>query len=303
MRWHTTNNTPTVQNVLIWIHLLFKRHGMHAKNMCYRKCRKCICNVVFVFNQSGQRNKMPYHRMSNRDRYEAVGMLRGMTVNDVAVHFNLNRSTIFRLKRKLNQTGDGVDLQRTGRPRKTSAAEDRHLRTLHLRNRFRSASETARNWARNEWISLRTVLRRLKNAGLRSRRPVQKQVLNKRHIADRLAWATRHRRQTQMQWSRIIWSFKKCFHVDKKDGRIRCFRRQNERFQRPNIHQYGPRQSIMVWAAISAEGKSEIMRFHWNVTAIRYQNEALRPGLLPFINRHMPQMLFMQDNAQPTAYL
>ena len=139
-----------------------------------------ICNVVFVFNQSGQRNKMPYHRMSNRDRYEAVGMLRGMSVNDVAAHFNLNRSTIFRLKRKLNQTGDGVDLQRTGRPRKTSAAEDRHLRTLHLRNRFRSASETARNWAGNERISLRTVLRRLKNAGLRSRRPVQKQVLNKR---------------------------------------------------------------------------------------------------------------------------
>ena len=58
--------------------------------------------MLFVFNQSGQRYKMPYHQMSNRDRYEAVGMLRGMTVNDVAVHFNLNRSTIFRLKRKLN---------------------------------------------------------------------------------------------------------------------------------------------------------------------------------------------------------
>ena len=49
------------------------------------------------------------------------------------------------LKRKLNQTGDGVDLQRTGWPRKTSAAEDsRHLHTLHLRNRFRSASAYAR---------------------------------------------------------------------------------------------------------------------------------------------------------------
>ena len=100
-----------------------------------------------------------------------------------------------------------------------------------------------------------------------------------------------------MQWSRIIWSAKKCFHMDKKDGRIRCFRRQNERFQQPNILQYGPRQSIMVWAAISAEGKSQIIRFNGNVTAIRYQNEALGPALLPFLNRHMPQMQFMQDNA------
>ena len=133
---------------------------------------------------------MPYHRMSNRDRYEAVGMIRSMPVNDVAAHFNVNRSTIFRLKRKVNQTGIVVDLQRTGRPNKTIAGEDSHLCTLQLRNRLRSASETSRNWTGNERISLHTVLRRLKNAGLRSRRPVQKQMLKQRHIAARLAWAT-----------------------------------------------------------------------------------------------------------------
>ena len=93
---------------------------------------------------------MPYHRISHRDGYEADGMLRGMSVNYVAAHFNIHRSTIFRLKRKLNLTGDVVDLQKTGRPNKTTAGEDRHLRTLHLRNRFRSASETARNWTGNE---------------------------------------------------------------------------------------------------------------------------------------------------------
>ena len=53
----------------------------------------------------------------------------------------------------------------------------------------------------------------------------------------------------------------------------------------------------MVCAAKSAGGKSEIIRFNGNVTAIRYQNKALGRGLLPFINRHMPQMQFMQDNA------
>ena len=52
-----------------------------------------------------------------------------------------------------------------------------------------------------------------------------------------------------------------------------------------------------MWAAIGAEGKSEIIRFNGNVTAIRYQNEALGPALLPFLNRQMPQMQFMKDNA------
>lgn len=85
--------------------------------------------------------------------------------------------------------------------------------------------------------------------------------------------------------------------MDKKDGKIRCFRRKNERFQKPNLHQYGPQQSIMVWAAMSAEGKSRIIRLNGNVTDIRYQNEALGPALLPFLNRHMQQAQFMQDNA------
>ena len=108
----------------------------------------------------------------------------------------------------------------------------------------------------------------------------------------------RHRRWTLRQWSRIIWSDEKCFVIDKKDGRIRCYRRKNERFLPPNIHQYGPRKSIMVWAAISAEGKSEMIRFQGNVTARRYREEALEPGLLPFLNTHQAnQMQYMQDNA------
>ena len=226
--------------------------------------------------------RMPYHRMTNRDRYEAIGMLRNMSVNDVAAHFNVHLSTIFRMQQKLNQTGDVVDLPRSGRPKKTTDAEDRHIRTVHLRNRFRSASETARNWQGHVQISRQTVNRRLARRGLVCRRPVQKQDLLPHHVAARLAWATHHRRWTMRQWSRIIWSDEKCFPLDKKDGRLRCYRRRNERFAAPNIHQYGPRQSIMVWAAISADGKSQIIQSNGSMTARRYQDEALAVGLMTF---------------------
>ena len=180
--------------------------------------------------------------------------------------------------------------------KKTTNAEDRHLMALYLRNRFQSASETARHWQGNAQISRQTVVRRLADHGLKCRRPVQKQGLLPRHVAARLAWATHHRRWTIRQWSNFIWSDEKCFVVDKKDGRIRCYRRRNERFRQPNIHQYGPKQTIMIWAAFSADGKSNIIRFNCNVTARRYQDEAL----LPFLNRHnQQQVLFMQDNATP----
>ena len=54
----------------------------------------------------------------------------------------------------------------------------------------------------------------------------------------------------------------------------------------------------MVWAAISAEGKSEMIRFQGNVSVRMYQEEALEHGLLPFLNTHQAnQIQYMQDNA------
>ena len=55
----------------------------------------------------------------------------------------------------------------------------------------------------------------------------------------------------------------------------------------------------MVWATISADGKSQIIQFNGSVTARRYQDETLAVGLLPFPNQHNNQMQFMQDNASP----
>ena len=72
---------------------------------------------------------------------------------------------------------------------------------------------------------------------------------------------------------------------------------KNERFHQQNIYQYGPKRSIMLWAAISADGTSEITRFNGNVTARRYMTEALQPALVPFVNCHNRQMTFMHDNA------
>ena len=89
-----------------------------------------------------------------------------------------------------------------------------------VRKKLKSASETVRNWRGHVQIGHKTVIRRLNAHGLRCRRPVQKQVLRPFHIANRLAWAVRHRRWTLRQWSRIIWSDEKCFVIDKK-------RRQN----------------------------------------------------------------------------
>ena len=53
----------------------------------------------------------------------------------------------------------------------------------------------------------------------------------------------------------------------------------------------------MVWAAISTDGKSQMIRFNGNVTSRRYINEALQAALTPFMNGHNRQMTLLHDNA------
>ena len=75
--------------------------------------------------------------MTLEERQRAVGMLHaGMTARAVARHFNRHESTISRLRNRLRETGRVNDRPRSGRPRKTTPREDRHITTLSRRNRL-----------------------------------------------------------------------------------------------------------------------------------------------------------------------
>ncbi|VDI22612.1 Hypothetical predicted protein, partial [Mytilus galloprovincialis] len=90
-----------------------------------------------------------------------------MTLVQVANHFNVSRITIARLNTRLRDTGTTNDRPRSGRPRKTTLRQDRHIRIVHLRNRFVNASQTARHThgRHNNRISAQTVRKRLRQVG------------------------------------------------------------------------------------------------------------------------------------------
>ena len=111
--------------------------------MCNRKfhcvvIKTSLCAILL------QHLTMP--RLTDPQRNQAIGMLRSMSVNEVAQFFNCHRTTISKLKSREQRTGSVKDMPRTGRPRVTSAADDRLIQTTHLRNRFKTASSTAREW-------------------------------------------------------------------------------------------------------------------------------------------------------------
>ena len=110
-------------------------------------------------------------RLNINQRHRALAQLDAGAA--VAANFGVDARTISRLVSRYRQTNSVNDRPRSGRPRVTTANQDRQIRLTHLRQRFRPATLTAHMTPgrHNPRINRSTVRRRLRAANLRSRRP------------------------------------------------------------------------------------------------------------------------------------
>ena len=107
-------------------------------------------------------------RLNETERLIAIGMLEANQRHvDVAAHFGVSRLTITRLLGRYRTIGSVSDRPRSGRPRVTTPAQDRHIRTSHLRDRFLAATNTAAvtPGRTNNRISAQTVRNRQAQGG------------------------------------------------------------------------------------------------------------------------------------------
>jgi transposase-like protein len=117
----------------------------HLTNPVAISYEKCCC-------------RMP--RLSNDECNRAVTMLlQGATQQKVATALGVHQTTVHRLQGRLVQFGNTDDRPRSGRPRVTTARQDRLMRFTHLLNRTRTAVETAITMpgTHNHRISAQTV--------------------------------------------------------------------------------------------------------------------------------------------------
>jgi hypothetical protein len=96
-------------------------------------------------------------RFTENQRRHAFGMLQaGLAKHIVPRHFGVHRNTIQSLLRRIRQSGNNRDRQRSGRPRVTSHKQDNHIRLVHLRYRCQTSSLTGRSITKLRPISSRT---------------------------------------------------------------------------------------------------------------------------------------------------
>jgi transposase len=149
----------------------------------------------------------------------------GQLQHEVARTLNVNQSTIYRLWNRFQQTGSPNDHPRSGRPCIATPGQDCYIWVFYLRNRTVSASTTAVGIPGLRRISLQTVRNWLRQHGIRPRRPYFGAVLTPLHRRERVLWCNILRGWTFRNWCRIWFSDESRFLLQKRDGRIRVYRR------------------------------------------------------------------------------
>jgi transposase len=245
-------------------------------------------------------------RLSREQRLRIIGMLEaGMDQKRAARIMRCQPKTIARLVSRYQETGSVEDRPRSGRPRVTTRNQDRFIQLTHLRDRFRSASQTAAVTIglHQRPVSDRTIRRRLNSYGLMCRRPLKAPILTEVRMENRLQWARIRTRWTLQRWGSVLFTDECRFCVSIADGRRRVWRRRKERFARSCILQFDRwgGANVMVWGGISLNYRTPLVVIEGNLTAQRYVEEILQPHAIPFLEEHPAVDILQQDNARAHA--
>ena len=271
-----------------------------VKKICHFK----LCGTFSIFvGDFGTFQAMRRH-LTGVEAAQAVGMVQsGVVQRTVAAHFNVSQSVISRLWNSFHQTGVVAERPRSGRPRSTTARQDRYLANMSKRQRFQSAVKLNRDFetATGVRVTAQTVRNRLHGANIRAFRPAVRPKLTARHRTARLQWTRNHVNWQLRHWTPVLFTDESRFCVDFHDGRRRVWRMQGERYADCCVaeHDRFGGGSVMVWGGISITGKTDLHVIAGNLTGIQYRDEVLDPIVRPYAGAIGDDFILMDDNARP----
>lgn len=245
--------------------------------------------------------------LSIEDVARAVALVEdGRSIRYAARAIHASYTTVHRAVLRFQETQSYTRRPGSGRPRATTARDDRFLVNLVLRNRH-STAPMARNRlaeVRGNNVSDRTVRRRLKEAGLGSFKPATGPELLAQHRVARLQFARQHVDWTEQQWGNVLFSDESRVALRSPDSRGKVWRRPGERYFECTFSPRTPfhKDSIMVWAGISFQARTELVFVeNGSLTAHRYIEEILSEYVVPYAPFIGDRFMFMDDNAAPHA--
>ena len=175
----------------------------------------------------------------------------GHTQRYVAEQLGVSQPVIWRLWQRYRDLHTVQRRHGSGRKRKKKPTEDRFVRLKALRNWRSTATDL---WgelikAHGTVVSTQTVLSRLREGQLKSRRPLRVPRLQPHHRIQRLQFAQEHVQWQLRHWTPVFFSNESRFHLSGLYGRIRVSEREKEHtlpctVQKTVAYRGG---SVMVW--------------------------------------------------------
>ncbi|GBM11017.1 Transposable element Tcb2 transposase [Araneus ventricosus] len=245
-----------------------------------------------------------HQRLDDGMRWQIGGRLEaGQSQVQICREFNLTPSVVCNLWKQFQDTGSIERNPGQGRPRATTATEDRYLTIIARRNRGAAASQLSRDLyaATGTRVSRVTVSKRLHETGLFARRPAVCVPLTSTNRRVRLAWCREHRDWSMDQRATVLFIDESRFSLNTDSRRTFIWREPGTRYLPyyvREIDHYG-RGGLMVWAGIMLDGGTPLHVFErGTVTGVRYRDEILEPYVRLFRGAVGPEFILMDDNAR-----
>ncbi|XP_069951387.1 transposable element Tc1 transposase [Cherax quadricarinatus] len=217
-----------------------------------------------------------------------------LSVRQIAKNLNLAKSTVGRILKRADDTGDCGTLRqgRCGRKRKTTPHDDKVIIRCSVNDPKKTSKDLQRDLASAGIIvDSSTIRRRLLEAGRIARKPGKKKLLTFAMKEKRLQWALDHKGWTTDEWRKVIFS-------DVTHFEVHGYRSSLEPLQDGHIQQAPKHPPKMFWGSFTAKGLGLLVIVEGTMNSDKYK-AILATHLLPIVARDFPdgEGIFQQDLA------
>lgn len=146
----------------------------------------------------------------------------GYSQREIATKLKISKVAVRRTIQRYSCTIGFKDKPRSGRPRVTTKTDDLHIITISKRSRKKTAPEIRAeiNEMREKSLSVSTIQRRFRHAGIFGRVAVRKPLLRPQNKIKQLEWAKTHQNWTDEDFNRVLWSDDSEFEVFGSNRRV-----------------------------------------------------------------------------------
>lgn len=250
-------------------------------------------------NEIFKMKKRREHSIETRGKIQILSE-EGYTHREIAKRLKIPRTSVTSILRRYREVGTNETKKRSGRPRCTSTSEDKHIIVMSKRNRRLPATAIKEdlNKTRKCPLSVDTVKRRLRDAGLYGRVACRKPLLRNVNKVKRLQWAKKHRNWSLDQWRKVFWTDESKFELFGTKRRLYVRRKVGERVLENCVahtvkHGGG---HVMIWGGFGGGKVGDLVRITSIMDKKMYHNILVRHAVPSGIRNIGKGFVFQQDN-------